>query len=268
MKRQGQQPDSTELPQVSRFLLRTFATFSRGYLHRHFHSVRLLRSGLQAWHHHSSVVIFLNHASWWDPLVCLLLARAFFPEHASYAPISAAMLERYRFFRRLGFFPVRDHSPRSALYFLETAHTLLARGRTALWITPQGRFMDPRERPLRFENGLGALASGKPRATFLPLALEYTFWAEPRPEILCAFGEPVEFDVAGSGNIRKWTNELSEALEFTQDELAERSCRRDPADWIILDRGKSGVNAVYDTWRWLNSKARGKSFTPEHQPTR
>ena len=26
---------------------------------------------------------------------------------------------------------------------------------------------------------------------FVPLAIEYTFWNEPRPEILVSFGEPI-----------------------------------------------------------------------------
>ena len=35
------------------------------------------------------IVIYLNHASWWDPLVCLYLARRFFRDWTSVAPIEA-----------------------------------------------------------------------------------------------------------------------------------------------------------------------------------
>ena len=64
----------------------------------------------------------------------------------------------------------------------------------------------------------------------------------------------------------EWTHVFAEALEDTQDELASRSCRRDPSDWLVLDKGASGVSAIYDTWRMLRASLRGTTFAREHQP--
>ena len=41
-------------------------------------------------------------------------------------------------------------------------------------------------------------------------------------------------------------------------------CRRNAADWLVLNRGKSGVNAIYDAWRSLSARFRGQTFAREH----
>ena len=84
-------------------------------------------------------------------------------------------------------FGVEQDTPRGALTFLRTARALLASSQNAVWLTPQGRFMDVRERPLRLKDGLGALATREPSAAFIPLAIEFAFWTESRPEILVSF---------------------------------------------------------------------------------
>jgi 1-acyl-sn-glycerol-3-phosphate acyltransferase len=171
------------------------------------------------------------------------------------------MLERYGIFRHLGFFGIEQDTARGARAFLHTARALLASSRNVVWLTPQGRFMDVRERPLRLKPGLGALAAREPDATFLPLAIEFAFWTEPRPEILVSFGEPI---VPGSGPARsadEWTRIFTDALETTQDELAARSCRREPHEWRTLNRGRSGVGGFYDAWRRLSDRVRGEKFT-------
>src|SRR3954451_16276173 len=105
-------------PHVSRGLTNLFAAYSRGYLRRRFRGVRVLKSGLPPSESPHPLVVYLNHAAWWDPLVCLLLARKFFPHRTAFAPIDAAMLTRYRFFSRLGFFLVEPGAVRGAVGFV------------------------------------------------------------------------------------------------------------------------------------------------------
>src|SRR5690606_21494317 len=150
--------------------------------------------------------------------------------------------------------------------FLRTAHALLASSQNALWLTPQGRFSDVRERPLRLQEGLSALAAREPNVTFIPLAIEYAFWTEPKPEILTGFGEPVIPSDAPSCSPAEWTQIFSSALAAAQDELAARSCARNPADWTPVLRGSSGIHKVYDGWRWLRARVRGERFVAGHQP--
>jgi 1-acyl-sn-glycerol-3-phosphate acyltransferase len=250
-------------PHISASVMKFFIAYCRRRVRRDFHGLRILKSGLPECDRDRPLVVYFNHASWWDPLVCLLLSRDFFPERSAFGPIDSAMLERYGIFKRLGFFGV-DPSLRGTRTFLRITHDLLADPRNAVWLSPQGRFADVRERPLRLQDGLAALAAREPDAAFVPLAIEYPFWTEPRPEILVSFGEPI---VPGRESIRtagEWTGVFADALGNTQDKLAAASGRRDAAEWLEVNRGKTGVNGIYDAWRWLRARLRGEKFNPEH----
>ena len=99
----GGKDSRSATPRISRGLLRAFYGYSRWYLRRHFHAVRLLRGTSPVVGDARPLVVYLHHASWWDPLVGLLLAREWFPHRTLYAPIDAQALRQYRFFARLGF---------------------------------------------------------------------------------------------------------------------------------------------------------------------
>jgi 1-acyl-sn-glycerol-3-phosphate acyltransferase len=253
----------TTLPRVSTAVMRLFAAYNRNYLRRNFHSLRISKIGVPPRNISHPIVIYLNHASWWDPLVCLLLSREFFRNHTSFAPIEAKMLERYRFFKHLGFFGV-ERSAIGAKKFLRTTRAITASSRRALWITPQGRFMDVRERPLELQRGLGALAAQSKNIMFLPLAIEYAFWTERRPEILASFGKPIISGDKAVHSATEWTGRFSDVLQETQDELASRSCRRDPGEWLVLNRGAPEVNSIYDMWCWLRARIQRQELISEH----
>lgn len=265
MKTMSQATPGVEVPHVYGGVIKAFGAYNRRYVRRHFHALRILQTGMPQRDAAPPLVIYFNHASWWDPLVCLLLARELYPGRKSFGPIDAAMLKRYGFFKHLGFFPVEQQSTRGAFQFLRATRTILASPRNVVWLAPQGRFMDVRERPLRLQEGLGTLAAREPHTAFVPLAIEYAFWTEPRPEILVSFGEPIVPVTKLERTAAEWTSAFTDKLEATQDELAARSCRRDASEWHALNRGKSGVNGIYDSWRWLRACVRGEKFVPEHQ---
>jgi hypothetical protein len=106
--------------------------------------------------------------------------------------MDAAALERYAFFKRIGMFGVEQNSRRGAVQFLRIVRAILSDADHILWLTPQGRFADARERPVQFKPGIGHLGDAAERVCFLPLAVEYVFWEERLPEILVRFGPPFE----------------------------------------------------------------------------
>lgn len=251
MKRSS--PNECKRPPISRSLLHLFGRYSDIYLRRHFHRVRLLKSGSPVSADGLPLVIYLNHASWWDPLVCLLLARRFFPERESYGPIDAHALGRYRFFERLGFFAV-EKGVAGAANFLRATESILSSEKSALWITPQGRFSDVRERPVLLRAGLSHIASRAEGAAFIPLAIEYSFWEERLPEILISFGRPVG------------TETFEVALASVQDRLSAAAQRRDPGEWTLLLNGAEGTGGIYEIWNRSRAKLLGKSYAPAHSP--
>jgi len=188
--------------------------------------------------------------------------------HASrvhYCSIDVNGLTQYPFLERLGFFGVEVGTTSGSLSFLRQSQAILARPESVLWITPQGEFVDPRARPVAFKQGIGHLAYRQSAATILPLALEYPFWNDRCPEALARFGEPISITARRSETPQIWTNRIGQALEKTQDQLAEEARRRDPAAFLTVVGGTSGVGGIYDTWRRLRSVLRGESFHPEHR---
>jgi 1-acyl-sn-glycerol-3-phosphate acyltransferase len=254
------------LPPISRPLLSWFIWYSRRYVRRHFHSLRISGSGPPPDARGLPLVIYSNHASWWDALVCLVVKDEFFRDRTAFAPMDAAMLERYRMFGRLGFFGVEQRTRRGAAQFLRTAEAVLQSSQHLLALTPQGRFADVRERPLRFEAGLGHLAARAQSALFVPLAAEYVFWEERLPEILLRFGQPVEIQPhrRGASDADCWTSLFEQRLSETQDALAVEAQHREPMDFQVVLRGGAGPGGIYDWWRSFIAKLRGETFRKEH----
>lgn len=251
-----------DIPHISPCLLQGFHRYIRFYLRRSFHAVRLSRAGPPPHLPDRPLVIFLNHPSWWDPLVCLFLANALFPDRRHYGPIDAEALACYRLFARMGFFGVTPGSRCGAVTFLRVSQAILRQPQSALWVTPEGTFTDPRQRPTRLQSGISHLAVRLDRAVFVPLALEYPFWQERFPEVLVRFGDAMP--VQPGQSVEDYTALFAARLEATQDALAQDACRQDRDRFKILLSGNAGIGGIYDVWRSLRARWRGEAFRRSH----
>lgn len=258
------------VPAYSPRLHRAFAWYLEGYLARHFTGVRVARGGAppQRVDREVALVVYSNHASWWDPALFMWLARAFFPERSGHGPMDSAALERYRFFGRLGVFGVEPGTARGARTFLRVSRGVLARPASALWLTAEGEFTDPRHRPVRLRTGLAHLArhlaADGVEALALPLALEYPFWNERLPEALLRFGEPIPIVAGSSRPAGEWQGVFERGLETTMDALAVAAQSRDAGSFVTLLAGRTGVGGVYDRWRSFRASLRGRRFDAAH----
>ena len=252
------------LPKRSKLLISLFSFYTRRYVRRHFHAVRVWDSGVKPAGIAGPLIVYLNHPSWWDPLICLLVARHYLADRKHYAPMDAAELKRYRFFSKLGFFGVEPDSRRGAVALLRIGGAILKQPEAALWITPQGRFADPRERPVELRPGLAHLARRVGQCTLLPLALEYPFGEEKLPEVLIRIGEPAnaaDFTTEGPGD---FDCVLSERLQAAQDALAALAIRREYSEFKVILRSKEGVGFFYDLWRRARALFRGERVRLGH----
>jgi 1-acyl-sn-glycerol-3-phosphate acyltransferase len=255
----------SDLPRISPRLVSLFAAYGERYVARSFHAVRLSRmdrpdpEALRG----KPLVVYLNHPSWWDPMICMLLALRLFPERRHYAPIEAAALEKYRFFTRLGFFGV-DGTIHGSRRFLNVGRRILKEPDATLWVTAEGRFTDPRQRPVELRPGLGRLLAGSTaESNVLPLALEYPFWDERFPEALARFGPPIPVPAAGM-DTADWTLVLGGWLQVTQEALAADALSRDASRFELLGKGRVGVGMTYDLWRRFRARLRGERFRAGH----
>jgi 1-acyl-sn-glycerol-3-phosphate acyltransferase len=246
-------------------MLRWFTWYCRGCIRRCFHALRISINGLPPDVAGHPLVIYTNHASWWDPLVGLIIKDEYFGDRNLYAPMDATMLGRYRMFAKLGFFGVEQGTRRGAVQFLRTSEAILAHANSLLAITPQSRLADVRERPLQFQSGLGHLATQVHQAVFLPVATEFVFWEERLPEILVRFGKPVLIATTRAGGAPEdLSAQLERHLELTLDALSVEAQRRDSADFRTVLHGRAGQGGVYDWWRRAKAMLRGERFHKEH----
>ena len=249
-------PVALRSPAMCRF----FEGVMRRQMHRGFRAVRVARPGLPSLPEGAPVVVFSNHPGWWDPVFYIVLQTTLLPDRQGYGPMEAEALERYGFMKRIGIFGVDPGSRAGAARFLRVGAHLLSDPSRMIWMTAQGRFADPRERPAALRPGLAHLMARVPGAVALPLAMEYPFWSEKRPEALCRFGAPV----AAAGDADAWQAALTGGLEAAQDALAADAQARDPARFDTILGGARGVGGVYGAWQRLRAAAGGRRHDPDH----
>ena len=253
-------PTVHAVPPISPLVLRFFRRVVRRYFRRHFRTVQA-----QGMNHLSGLggplIVYGNHSSWWDPMLIVLLGQLLFPRSRHYAPIDARALEKYPILRKLGIFPVEMSSPRGAAKFLRTAEAILREG-GVLWLTPQGRFSDPREFPLAFKPGLAALALRVPQVPLIPLAVEYTFWDERLPEALLHFGNRVQ--LTAGADAAQGTRELEAALIAAMYTLQGSAIARDAAAFTTLFTGTRGTGGMYGLLRRLRNLGPGRAISLDH----
>jgi 1-acyl-sn-glycerol-3-phosphate acyltransferase len=248
------------------WLVRGFVRYGRRLVQKSFHGVRVLGdpTAMPA-DPPGPLLVCMNHPSWWDPMLALVAATHFFPGRRHFAPIDAEALQKYRVFTKLGFFGVEQHDARrGAASFLRTGGAILSHDDAALWVTGQGEFTDPRTRPIELRPGVAHLARRVPRATVLPMAVEYAFWNERYPEALLAFGEPIRVELHPDRSAGAWNLAIAHRLEAALDRLSDASQRRDPDAFTTVLDGSVGVGGLYDACRRAAAWLRGKTFDPSH----
>jgi phytoene desaturase len=251
------------LPHRSLWRVWLFNRLFRRWMRKSFHAVRLSRTGKPPATAGAPIVVVLNHPSWWDPLMGVVLA-GLFDGYRHYVPINADALKQYRLFEALGFFGVESGTPAGALAFLRTGSAILSQPHNSLWITAHGQFTDARLRPVRLRGGVGHLLRRLQDVIVLPLAVEYPFWQERFPEALAHFGEPIFVGSGRDHTVAQWMSRIEAGLTAAQDKLAQIAQAQDPSCFETLLGGNVGVGGIYDLWRCFKALFRGRRFHAAH----
>ncbi len=98
----------------------------------------------------------------------------------------------------------------------------------------------------------------------MTLAVEYPFWDEKTPELLMAFGPPIDPAACHAMDVEGWQRVLTESMTQTLDALGAAAVARDASAFTVLGEGRRGVGGVYDAARRVKAWARGKRFEGGH----
>ncbi len=263
-RQRARQTMQSRLAARSPVLFRVFARIFERTLRKNFHTVRVANCPVESVLHSPQLVIFTNHASWWDGVTFFYLAARLLAGRSVYAPIDSAMSNRYGFLLRVGAFGIEQQSPEGALHFLEAARIIFTDVRNVILVAAQGRFADCRERPLRLAAGIGRLVEIAPDACFLPLAIEYTHWLEKQPELLLRFGNVIAGRELSDMRPSLRLATLEQALTSAMDSLALDAIARDASAFDTVMSGRGGIHPIYDLWRRALALLTGRSYSPEH----
>jgi 1-acyl-sn-glycerol-3-phosphate acyltransferase len=258
------------LPVSKKWLVDGFCGFSRRMVAKQFMSFGIQTELLdwKAIDDDTPIVVFTNHASWWDPISAMLIRKKYFPNRVFYAPIDSEALENYRIMAKLGFYGLPLKTTAGAAEFLATTKLILKSKNASVWITPEGRFTDVRDHSQPFMPGLAHLASRVPGVAFVPMALEYAFWDESRPQLFARFGAAIrqpEPRSDGSGvDKSEWSELLTSRLRQTQCELSQSVIARDETRFDYLIASRPTRLGWYDYFRSWSARLRAKPFDPRH----
>jgi 1-acyl-sn-glycerol-3-phosphate acyltransferase len=256
----SRKPAPNDVPAIPTLTLRFFTFIVRRYFRKHFRSV--MAQHLERFAAiDGPAIVYANHSSWWDPMLAILLAQSALPQRKHFAPMDAKALQRYPILRKVGIFPVEMETARGAVQFLRTGSAILRAG-GVLWVTPQGRFADPREPQLQFKPGLAALAARVPGVAILPMAIEYTFWDERLPEALAHFRPAMQ--IGEQETAESVTERLEAELRAAMGALREASMGRDARAFKPLMEGGQGTGGVYALGRRLRALFTGTTVQKDH----
>lgn len=139
-----------------------------------------------------ATIFYAPHNNWWDGILGYNVIYRIVKNKRFRLMIEE--MNRFPLFQYVGCFPINKKSAQSAMKSLQYAVTTLKDPDIAFWLFPQGIIRPPHFRPEIFQSGLAYMAHEAAKkfggVNLVPVAVNYTFLRQDRPEILVEFGNP------------------------------------------------------------------------------
>jgi chlorobactene lauroyltransferase len=192
------------------------------------------------------LIFYLNHPSWWDGYMALVLNRMVLGNRfQAFCMMDERELRRYRFFTWIGAFSVNRQDARSAMDSVAYISRLLAaRPDRALAIFPQGEITPNDRRPLMMFSGMARVAQRAGGATLWPVALRYEFRGQQRPEVFIRAGPAhhARADIDARALLAEAGVRLTAACDALRDEVTDGQLE----GYRVLLRGRPGPDKIFD----------------------
>ena len=185
-------------------------------------------------------ILFAPHANWWDGIVLYNIVLRICKKEIR---LMVEELNRFPLLRRGGAYSVNKKSAQSAMKALKYSVDLLSDLKNILCIFPQGIIRPPHFRPFEFQTGLAYIAQNAAKkygkVNLIPVAIDFCFFRDNRPEVVVDFGECIEVTAADAGIDRKeYTHFLETRLTKACDEQFVKISQGQVEDYEFLFKPK------------------------------
>lgn len=202
----------------SPWFITMFDQYVRLLFRRRFKNIRLYQSYQPG--PESKTIYYLNHTSWWDGLIPLLLNQKYFKQNAR-AMMEDKQMKEHSFFSKIGAFSVNLQDPRSAVRSLRYAVKSMEREKASLFIYPEGKIVPFSVKKPHFKKGLGWLSRKCPEADVVPIGIYIHTAYSDKPELAISVGNATEANRALSADDLNQIYELE--LQSLLTELVEKT---------------------------------------------
>lgn len=159
------------------------------------------------------IILFAPHSNWWDGIVGYTICNRIFKKEIR---LMVEELNRFPLLRRAGAFNVNKKSAQASMQAIKYSVDALGDTSAILYLFPQGIIKPPNYRPIEFQSGLTYIAEKAAKkygkVALLPVAVNYMFLRDNRPEILVEFGDLIELD-NDKPDRKEYTRFISKTLE-------------------------------------------------------
>ena len=159
------------------------------------------------------IIMFAPHSNWWDGIVGYHITNKIFKKEIH---LMVEELNRFPILRHSGAFSVNKKSPQASMDALKYSIEELGNLNSVLYIFPQGIIKPPNARPIEFRSGLAYIAEKAAKkygkVALMPIAVNYMFLRDNRPEVLVEMGEIIELE-SGKIDRKNYTEYLANTLE-------------------------------------------------------
>ena len=159
------------------------------------------------------IILFAPHHNWWDGMVGYNICNRIFKKEIR---LMIEELNRFPLIRRGGAFSVNKKSPQASMPALKFAVDAVGDPNNILYIFPEGIIKPPNHRPLELQTGMTYIAEKAAKkfgkVALMPVAVNYYFLRDNRPEVLVEFGDIINL-TDDKINRKEYTQFLGDKLE-------------------------------------------------------
>ncbi len=163
------------------------------------------------------IILFAPHSNWWDGIVGYNICNRIYKKEIR---LMVEELNRFPLLRRGGAFNVNKKSPQASMEALKYSVEVLGDTNNILYLFPQGIIKPPNYRPIEFQTGLAYVAEKAAKkygkVALMPVAVNYMFLRDNRPEVLVEMGEIIELN-NDKPNRKEFSDYLAKTLQALCD---------------------------------------------------